>query len=396
MLRCLALFVLCIGRVCHASGTKSKQQIVGSSIWQGWTQPEVTLETLHIAPESIILLSPEVDTNAEHAATLGIPISAPLPLNVVKMPDLPDDIEKLRSELEKVLQFTRKRQLEEEKFITPHGGTVAKPPMASHPLEGGRITPLNSVYYQKPTVYLVTLLFYFMMVPVSCQLLGGGRTLVHQHIPAMTTFATYFIAWHIGTSVFGVNLIAMIFCVLAAYGGKRISMKPLKWLRLGPSSIRKEPIGWIFEIICVCGIMANVIYRTLLFLVSALLGLTHLPLWVSAFIHIWYRLHMVVVSACILAAMVKLMPTYFAQELVFAFSSLYIILSGLSYANDILVYNSIIGTGLVSLDPTVFFVPEPRYYWSSSLYLTALCIASFYTSLISAEKVYSVTHTPQA
>lgn len=49
--------------------------------------------------------------------------------------------------------------------------------------------------------------------------LYGGRALAHEHIPVMTTFASFFIAFHICRAIFGVGLLTSTTCLLAAYGG---------------------------------------------------------------------------------------------------------------------------------------------------------------------------------
>lgn len=82
------------------------------------------------------------------------------------------------------------------------------------------------------------------------------------------------------------------------------------------------------------------IYRVILAFVTLLLGGTHVPLWLATMTPIWYHLHMFVVSGVgsicfkmryaqgILLGLIKIVPTYFAQDFVFAFSSLYVIFSG--------------------------------------------------------------------
>lgn len=354
----------------------------------------MTLESLHLTAADVVTISPDVDLASESSSTRNLVVSAPRPFNVLMVPDPPGEVEKLRSDLDQVLKFTHNRQRDAEGLSSSHDGVGIMQPAPSPSSGATESTFRKSAYYQQPTSFIPLLLLYLFMVPRACKLLYGGRALAHEHIPVMTTFASFFIAFHICRAIFGVGLLTSTTCLLAAYGGHCLSMKPLRWLRIGPRALRKEPIGWVFEIFCVCGVMANVIYRVILAFVTLLLGGTHVPLWLATMTPIWYHLHMFVVSGGILLGLIKIVPTYFAQDFVFAFSSLYVIFSGISCLNDVLMYNSIIGLGLVALDPASFFVSEPDSCWSTSLHMSALFVASFYATISeNREKVLAATRS---
>ncbi|KAK1933319.1 hypothetical protein X943_003126 [Babesia divergens] len=306
MLRCLVLWCLHISWFCGISAARSRHQ-------SGWIQPEVTLESLHLWVVYYCLLYMLILSYRHRTFCFFTTFR---PFNVLMVPDPPGEVEKLRSDL-----FTHNRQRDAEGLSSSHDGVGIMQPAPSPSSGATESTFRESAYYQQPTSFIPLSLLYLFMVPRACKLLYGGRALAHEHIPVMTTFASFFIAFHICRAIFGVGLLTSMTCLLAAYGGH--------WAP-----------RYVFEIFCVCGVMANVIYRVILAFVTLLLGGTHVPLWLAIITPIWYHLHMFVVSGVcsiclkmryaqgILLGLIKIVPTYFAQDFVFAFSSLYVIFSG--------------------------------------------------------------------
>ncbi|CDR96752.1 hypothetical protein BBBOND_0306560 [Babesia bigemina] len=329
----LALLALHIANVSPADAAASRQQTTfWPSALPGLSQPEATLESLHLGPDDILTVSPEVDARAESSALSNAISSAPRPLSVVVLSDSPGELEKLRSDVESVLRLTRERQVDARDLgVTPPEISV-KPPKSSPQTDTTSRLQILSVHYQRYTSSIPTLLVYLLAVPHACKFLYSGRAMARKHIPLVNTFSVYFIVFNLLAPLFGEGLVHSICCSLAANFAYRHAE--------GTHRLGMEAWFIVFEILCVCGIFANVSYRIGLGLLHLVVGRAHVPIWVSVCLPVLYPLHMLLVSSVcdasfgihnaqlILAALIKVVPTYFAQELVLACSSLYIILSG--------------------------------------------------------------------
>ncbi|GFE53376.1 WD G-beta repeat containing protein, putative [Babesia ovis] len=316
------------------------------SVCESSYRPSV-LNAFFRSPEQVLTSSPEADTNAETSALANPLSSAPRPFNVVILSDSPAELEKLRNDVDNVLRFTRQQQLAIEKELDIRQDVVTKIPMRSPP-------------------------------PGPPARLNGGRTLAKQHIPVVNSFFIYFIAFNLLRPLFGPGLLHSSLCLATAYSAYRAALRPLRIIRLFPRDIRKEPIGWMFEILCVCCIWSNMIYRFASSFGHLIFGKVHMPLWFLHSLPMLYALHMLAASCSILTALIKAVPTYFGQEFVLASASLYILLSAIAFLNDLVVYCGFLRSSLVAIDPTVFFTSAPLQHSHSEVYMLALCIGSIY------------------
>nr|BAN66049.1 hypothetical protein, conserved in Plasmodium species [Babesia bovis] len=376
----LALFALHICCVSEVRAAASRIQSNWPNVWPSIDSSGSTLESLNLTPEDVITTSPEADADAAASAFANPVSSAPRPFNVVILSDSPSELKKLRSDVDNILSFTRERQIEALKQFGMHQDPAAKIPMKSPPPSPPASFGTGYMHYQLYTSFIAIFLVYIVAVPLACKLLYGGRKLARQHIPLSNGFYIFFIAFNVLQPLFGVGFIHSLLCLGAAYSGYRAAMRPLRIMRLFPRDIRKEPIGWIFEILCVCALFANVIYRLMASLFYMLFGNIHVAQIYHNWISMIYVLFILSASGAILLALMKIVPTFFAQELVFACSSLYVLLSAISFLNDLCVYCGILGITLVAVDPTVFFCPMPLDHANSGVYMISLCIGSAYTA----------------
>ncbi|EAN32024.2 putative integral membrane protein [Theileria parva strain Muguga] len=339
----------------------------------------VTFTSLNIRnDEKIITKSKPIDINSELSAVSRKTYkNLPKPESVKLTHDVASEIERLRN-----IDFEPVTKPTVEPELNYKDGIHIKKPLSEPDLDLKRIDDYL-IIYKNPLVYIPTILVFSVSLPSFSYFLVYGREVSRYSIRGITSFVLYFLIYNTLKSVY---IIGIVLAIIFSFLSFSIALKPLKYFNFGPRSVRKEPIGWIFVILFSCVVFSNLVYKILFVILQLITGSFTAPRFLRAIFPVFYLLFLTVVSGVVLGLLIVVVPTKYAQNSVFALSCSYILMSGVSYLNDFLVYNFTSNLRPLQFDMTQFFDSNVTLSTSHFLIVLGTLLVSSVTTFLNSNK----------
>lgn len=301
-----------------------------------------------INEEDVVTASSPINVNEELSSTSNKQYYVgPKPENVRIIHDLYAEIERLAH-----LKLGNEEPTSKEKpQINLEDGLYIKKPTYTRNYGSYRIYDDIS-FYTDPFLFIPTILLYAISLPLFSYFMCYGRAMSKESIPAISAFVFYFTSFLLLKRLW---ILGVLLSLSVAFIAHRIALKPLKKFRLGPRSIRNEPIGWILIIMTCCIVLSNLLYKLLFMVLRSIFVFLHFPTVIRTGLPLFYILFLALASLVILTILTTTVPTEYAQNSVLSLTCSYIVFSGISYFNDLIVCNVWTKMKPILLDPVQFF-----------------------------------------